>query len=250
MVKLKTTDEIKVMSEAGRRLREVVKEIFPKIKPGVATEYIDQEAERLIRARGDEPSFQKVNNYKWTVCVPVNEQIVHTPPSKRVLKDGDVLTVDIGLYHKGFHTDFARTLMVGESRDGEIAKFLKVGEETLKKAISSASSFKYIGEISKLIEKEIYGNGYFISKELTGHGVGRDLHEEPYVPGFLNRPVEKTYRIRPGLVIAIEIIYSMGTENIVYEEDSDWSIVTADGSISACFEDTIAFTHEKVLKIT
>lgn len=250
MVKIKTASEIRLMQEAGKRLKKVVKELLPKIKPGVSTKFIDQEAEKLIRETGDEPSFQKVRNYRWSTCLPINEQIVHTPPSERRVMKGDLLTVDMGLWHKGYNTDFATTFVVGENKDKKIERFLKAGQDTLDKVINKVKDYKYIGEISASIEQEIYRNGYFVTKELTGHGIGQNLHEEPYIPGFLDRPVEKTYKIRDGLAVAIEIIYSMSSEDIKYEDGSDWSIVTADGSLSACFEHTIAFSDKKVLKIT
>lgn len=250
MVKLKTPEEIKIMAEAGKRLRAVVKDLFPQIKPGITTKQIDDEAERLIRKAGGEPSFQRVKNYYWSTCLPINEQAVHTPPSDRVVKAGDALTVDIGLFYHGFHSDFARTFVVGQSRDKKIDTFLAVGSRTLEKAIERAKTAKYIGDISTIIESEIYGNGYCILKELTGHGIGRDLHEEPYVLGYTERPAHKTYKIRAGLVIAIEVIYSMSSEEIAYEKGSDWSIVSRDRSMAACFEDTVAYGDNGFMVLT
>lgn len=250
MVYLKTSEEIAIMREAGLRLKRVLKLLLPTIKPGITTEQIDREADKLIKKEGGEPSFKRVKNYRWATCLPINEQVVHTPPSKRVINKGDILTVDIGLYLGGFHTDYATTFIVGESEDKKLKKFLAVGQSTLDKAIDQAGKSRYIGEISRVIQKEIYGNGYFILKELTGHGIGRQLHEDPFVPGFLDRSIEKTYKIRKGLAIAIEIIYSAGTEEIRYEKGSDWSITTADGSISACFEKTIAWTEGGIKIIT
>ncbi|NTU73756.1 type I methionyl aminopeptidase [Candidatus Roizmanbacteria bacterium] len=251
MIELKTPEEIKIMAESGKRLHESVQELLPKIKAGITTYEIDKEAERLIRKNGAEPSFKRVKGYNWTVCVPINEQIVHTRPSKkRIVKDGDLFTLDIGAYYQGFHSDYATSFVVGDSIDPGIDRFLKVGKQTLDKAIEKAKTGHYIGEISKTIQEEIYGNGYFIHKELTGHGIGRELHEDPFVPGFLDRPVEKTYKMRPGLVIAIEIIYSMGTEKIAYEQGDDWSIVTRDGSLAACFEHTVAISDKNTCILT
>ncbi|MEN9327547.1 MAG: hypothetical protein RI947_355 [Candidatus Parcubacteria bacterium] len=250
MIHLKTPAEIKIMQEGGAILRKVVDELMPMVKPGITTEYIDKKAVELITKCGGEVSFNKVPGYKWATCVPVNEQIVHTPPSKKVLKEEDVLTVDIGVFYKGFHTDYADTVVVGGTENKEVLTFLEVGKKTLDLAIAKAINGHYIGEISEIIEKEIYGHKYHILRELTGHGVGHDLHEDPFVPGFLDRPVHKTYKMRPGLVIAIEIIYSMGTEDIAYESSNRWSIVTKDRSLSACFEKTVAITNENTCILT
>ncbi len=250
MIHLKTEEEIAIMKEGGKRLSQVMRELMPQIKPGIKTEAIDKEAERLIRRQGGEPSFKKVKGYFWTTCLPVNEQVVHTPPSARILKQGDVLTVDIGMYYRGFHTDYADTIIVGNKTDDKKNRFLQAGKEALYKSIEQAKVGNRIGDISAAIEKEIYGHGYFILKELTGHGIGRELHEDPYIFGYRARPKEKTAVIRPGLVIAVEVIYSMGTEEITYEKGDDWSIVTADGSLAACFEHTIAVTDDKTAILT
>lgn len=250
MSNLKTQEEIEIMKEGGRRLRKVVSELMPAVTVGVTTGEIDKKAEYLILKYGGKPSFKKVPGYHWTTCLPVNEQIVHTPPSKRVLKNGDVVTVDIGMYYKGFHTDYADTVIVGEKRDKKTQHFLDVGKKALYKAIDQARVGNKLGHISRVIEKEIYGNGYKILKNLTGHGIGRDLHEDPYVFGFLDKPVEKTASIKSGLVIAIEVIYSMGAEDFKHESDDEWSVVTEDRSLSACFEHTVAVGDKKTMVLT
>lgn len=250
MVKLKTWEEIQIMMKSGEILRKSVDELLPQVHEGMTTSEVDELAERIIRNNGGLPSFKKVPGYTWTTCLPINEQIVHTTPTERKLKKGDLLTIDIGVYYQGFHTDYATSFVIGESSKPEISKFLEVGEKALDKAIEVAKKSAYIGEISQSIEQDIYGNGYFILHELTGHGIGKDLHEAPYVPGVLDRPIEKTYKIQSGLVIAVEVIYSMGTEEIKHEEGDDWSIVTSDGSISACFEKTIAFFGKKTFILT
>ncbi len=250
MVNLKTDTEIEVMAEGGRRLKAVVKDLLPLIKPGISTKEIDDQAERLIHAQGGKSSFKTVSGYKFSTCTPINEQIVHTKPSSRILKIGDVLTLDIGMLYKGWHTDYAITKVVGgQSKNSEINKFLKVGEETLYLAIKKAQIGQRLGSISEVIEKEITGNGYFIIKELTGHGIGKKLHEDPYVFGFVDKPINKSPQIKKGLVIAIEIIYAMGTDSMVYEDDN-WSIITEDRSISACFEHTIAVTDQGPIILT
>lgn len=250
MVHLKTEKEIETMREGGALLMKVMEELLPHVKEGVTTQKIDTTADALIHKVGGSSSFKRVPGYRWSTCLPVNEQVVHTPPSSRILKQSDILTIDIGMFYKGLHTDYATTVVVGNVATPEVLQFLKIGEETLKKAIPLAKAGNYIGQISELVQHDIYANGYFILKELTGHGVGRDLHEDPYVPNYLDRPVEKTYKIKPGLVVAIEVIYSMGTEKIAYERGDDWSIRTKDNSLSACFEKSVAVTAENTCILT
>ena len=250
MINLKTDREISIMKEGGKKLRAVVGDLLPLIRAGVSTKEIDDKAEQLIKKQGGESSFKTVSGYKFSTCLPINEQIVHTKPSKRVLKDGDVLTLDIGMLYKGLHTDYAVTKVIGgSSKDEKINKFLKTGEETLYLAIKKAVIGNRLGSISEVIEREIVGNGYFIIKELTGHGIGKKLHEDPYVFGYVDKPINKTPLINKGLVIAIEVIYAMGTDIMVYEKDN-WSIITKDRSVSACFEHTIAVTDNGPIILT
>ncbi len=250
MIHLKSKEEIEIMKECGKRLHAAVAELLPVIREGMTTLAIDTEATRLIKKNGADVSFNKVKGYHWATCLPINEQVVHTIPSKRVVKKGDVLTVDIGAYYRGYHTDYATTFVVGGTADEKTKKFLAAGKKALELGIAQAKAGKRIGHISSAIEKEVYGNGYFILKELTGHGIGHELHEDPYVPGFLNEPVEKTLELKPGLVIAIEVIYSMGSEEIAYEKGLEWSITSADKSLTACFEETVAIEDENTYILT
>ncbi len=250
MIKLKTQQEILIMQEGGQRLKTVVQKLLPKIEPGITTQDINRLAERLIIAQGGDSSFNKVTNYNWSTCLPINEQIVHTPPSDRVVKGGDVLTLDIGFYWQGFHTDFATTFIVGDKKDKETEAFLQLGRETLAAAIREVKDGQYLGRVSKTIQEHIEGNGLFVVDELTGHGIGRALHEDPYVPGVLNIKITDTYKMRPGLVIAVEVIYAKGTRRMVFEKGSKWSIKTADGSLSACFEHTVAITDKNTIVLT
>jgi methionyl aminopeptidase len=250
MIQLKTKDEIELMKDGGKILKTVVDELIPWISVGQSTLEIDSKAEELIKKHGGEPSFKTVPGFSWTTCIPVNEQAVHTPPSNRILKDGDLVTVDIGVLYKGFHTDYAYSKIVGNNNDPEKQKFLDVGKQTLEKAISMVHNGVYIGEFAEFIYNEITKNGYFIMKELTGHGIGRKLHEDPYVLNYLDRPIQKTYKIKPGFVFALEIIYSMGSEEIAYEQGNSWSIISGDKSLSACFEKTLAVTEEKTFILT
>ncbi len=250
MIHHKTEKEIEIMKEGGAILARVVAELMPQIKEGMQTLEVDRKAEELIVKYGGKPSFKTVAGYKWSTCLPVNAQAVHTPPSTYKLKQGDILTVDIGVYYQGYHTDYATTVHIGEVKDQNIKNFLTVGEETLVKAIDMIHEGVHLGEIGSYIEKTIKSNGYFILKDLTGHGIGKKLHEDPYVLNYLDRPVEKTYKVRNGLTIAVEIIYSMGSEEIAYEKNDDWSIVSKDFSLSACFEKSIAILEGKTFILT
>jgi methionyl aminopeptidase len=250
MIHYKTNQEIETMRQGGIILRKVYKDLLKIVKPGIKTLDIDNEAQRLIKLNGAEVSFNKVPGYKWATCLTINEQVVHTPPSKRVLKDGDVLTIDIGVFYKGFHVDFSDTFIVGVNKDKSTQKFLDVGRTTLQKAISIVGDDVHIGEISALIEEEIESAGYHVMYELTGHGVGHELHEDPMIPGYLDKPIRKTTKLKNNMVVAIEVIYSMGTHSIAEEEGNDWSIVTEDGSLSACFEHTVAISENKPFILT
>lgn len=244
MVNLKTDEEIETMRKAGEIVRRVYGEVRKDMKPGITTNDIEKKTKELIYTYGGEGSFDKVPGYRWVTCQPINEQIVHTPPSDRVLKDGDVLTIDMGVFLEGYHTDFADTFIVGDPKDVDTVKFLKKGQETLNKALALVKAGNRIGQISQLIQDEIEGAGYHIVKPLTGHGLGKTLHEEPMVPGFLHTAVNKTYKMLPGLTIAVEVIYGQTSGEMRHEKGSDWSLVTADSGLSAQFEHTIAITDK------
>ncbi len=250
MITYKTEQEIQKIAKGGAILKNVLGEVINTVKPGITTKELDEKAEKLIYKQGGSPGFKRVKNYRWTICSPVNEQVVHTPPTSRALENGDVLTIDCGVFYEGFHTDAAKTVVVGKSTQATIAKFLEVGKKTLQQAISKAILGNRIGHISGAIESGIRANNYQVIKELTGHGVGRQLHEDPLIPGISSADVNKTPELKAGMVLAVEVIYSFGTDKITYESHNDWSIKTADGSISACFEDTIAITKKKTLILT
>lgn len=252
MITYKTSKEIEIMRECGGILGDAMRHVVALARPGISTMKLDQEALTYIRSRGADSSFTKVEGYKWTTCVPINEQVVHTPPdSKRILKKGDVLTIDMGAYLKGFHTDHAVSLVIGGDETPEQKRFLDAGRRSLAAAIEQAKVGNRIGHISQAMGAVIEEAGYTVMRQLTGHGIGHELHEDPFIPGFLDRPIERTMKLKPGMTLALEIIYSMGkSPEIAYEKGNDWSIITADRSISACFEHTIALTHENTLVLT
>ncbi len=237
MIKPKSSQEIEIMRQAGAKLKRVIEKVIPEVKPGAKPKEIDRLAEEEILKLGGRPSFKTVKGYKWTICLPVNEQVVHTPPIGRVLKKGDVVTLDIGFLYKGYHVDYATTLYLGNPLV-RVRRFLDKGREALEKALRKIKAGVYLGEVSQIIQTTIEGAGYSIIKELSGHGIGKSLHEDPFVLNFLDRPIEETLRLPEGLTIAVEVIYAMGEGKVEYEPDG-WSIRTSDGSLSACFEHTI-----------
>lgn len=236
------------MAEAGKMLHTVLSEVPDKVKVGVTTDEINQFIDDRIHELGGEPGFKRVKGYKWASCICINEQVVHTPPSKKVVKEGDVVTIDSGVYLKGLHTDSAITIQVPPIRP-EVTEFLETGRKALDKALSQAIVGKYIGNISSAFEETIEGAGYTIIPELTGHGIGKDLHEDPYVPCFLDKPIKKTIRLKKGMTLAIEVMYAMGEGDIMYETGG-WSLRTADKSLTACFEHTVAISENKPFILT
>ena len=250
MIKLKNDNEIDLIKQGGLILKAVFEDIKPAVIAGKKTKDIDDKIESIIVSHGGSPGFKKVPNYNFASCLCINDQVVHTPPSEQVLAEGDIFTIDCGVYFKGFHTDAADTFIVGDTKDRAKQVFLNAGKETLDHAIAQAHVGNRIGHISQTIDIKIKQTGYSIIKELTGHGIGRDLHEDPMIPGFLNEPIENTPQIVPGMVLAIEVIYAEKSERIKSEEGSRWSLVTEKNDISACFEATIAVTETKTLILT
>lgn len=254
MIDIKSTEELKIMTECGKILSQVVWELMSQVKPGVSELDIDRLAEKLILEKGGEPGFKKVQGYKHTICACTNDVVVHGIPREYRFKEGDMVCIDCGVYLKGYHTDMAETVIV-ESRTGTENKankrFLDIGKKALDKGIRQAVLGNRIWHISKaiqeIVEKE---GGYSIVRSLIGHGVGKNLHEEPDIPGFIDRSSSKSPQLLEGMTLAIEVIYNMGKADVVYAGTDDWTIVTDDGSLSAVFERTIAVTKNGPIILT
>lgn len=238
MIFLKTPDEINIMKEGGKITSAALKAALLAVKPGIKTIELDRVAFETIKSLGAEPSFKKVDNYKFTTCINVNEGLVHGIPGSYEVKVGDLLKVDVGAYFKGFHTDLSYTVEVGSTKE---APFLDAGKEAINKAVQACVIGNRIGAISNAIQTVIEGHGYSVSRELVGHGVGRDLHESPYVPGY-GKPNEGP-EIKEGMVFAIEAIYQKGRPDIKVLADG-WTIVTKDGSMASLFEKTVTATRD------
>ncbi len=247
-IKTKSPEEIKIMAEGGAKLGKVKKALKDKVSEGVSAYDIEQLATTLIEKSGGVPSFKKVPKYHWSTCVNVNEGLVHGIPKKEVVfKKGDVVSVDVGMYYKGFHTDTSFTKQVGS--DKETKEFLETGTKALKAAIDKARAGNRIYDISNAIDKTVSEKGYSPIKALVGHGVGRELHEEPQIPCFVFGKKLRSPEIPEGAVLAIEVMYAKGAPDVAISPDG-WTILMADGKISALFEETVAITSRGPLVLT
>jgi len=256
MVPIKTRKDLEKMKIGGKILAEAVLEVLDKAKPGITELELEKLAEELIVMKGGYPGFKKVEGYKFATCISTNDVIVHGIPGNYVLKEGDVFGVDCGVYYEGFFTDMSETLRVRNPKSeirnpklDEVDKFLETGKFALNEAIKKAKAGNRIGHISKTIQDIVEGKGYSVVRELIGHGVGRRLHEEPEVPGFLVGKIENTALLKEGMTIAIEVIYNMGKFGIRYSDDQ-WTIRTQDGSLSGLFERTVAITKNGPVVLT
>jgi len=248
-ISLKTPAQIALMVKGGKKLAQIRDLLVSKVKPGVKTIELDQLAEAEILTFGGQPSFKTVRDYKYTTCISINDEVVHGIPSARAIQLGDVVKIDLGMIFGSLHTDTTETVQVKSQKEMEIEKFLLVGEKTLKEAIKMAKAGNRIGQISQVIEENITQAGYSPVRVLTGHGVGKCLHEEPAIPQILQGRIEDTPEIVPGMTLAIEVIYNQGSSEIVLRKDG-WTIATADGKISATFEKSIAVEKDGTFVLT
>jgi len=246
MIHIKNQEEIKIMADAGRILSQVLRSSLKAVREGTSEQEIDLLAEGVILKSGAEPAFKKVKDYRYATCISTNSVVVHGIPSHYKLKDLDIVGIDCGVFYKGFNSDMSETVMVGKKNkeSEEIEKFLNTGKTALLAAIKQARAGNRIGNISKTIQDTVEGGGYSVVRSLIGHGVGRQLHEDPEVPGFLDEEIEKTPLLKKGMTIAIEVIYNMGEPGVVYSADDRWTIKTEDGSLSGLFERTVAITDK------
>ncbi len=253
MIDLKTPEEIALMHKGGKILHAILLKLLDASKPGIKLQDLDKLAEELILKSAGKPSFKMVKGYKWSICACVNDVVVHGIPDDYILKDGDVFGIDCGVFMDGFHTDHAWTKIIGEGETEDLnekKKFLEVGKKALEKAINQVQPGNYIYDISKAIQDTIESGGYSIVRSLVGHGVGRNLHEAPEVPGFVAGKRESSPKIIPGMVLAIEIIYNLGSADIVYKEDDGWTISSKDGKISGLFEVTVGVSSHGSIVLT
>lgn len=246
MITLKSKREIELLKEAGHIVYLTHQYLRPHIKAGIKTKELDRLAEEFIRSKGATPSFKGYEGFPSTLCISINDEVVHGFPSDRVLEDGDIISIDIGACYKGYHGDSAWTYTVGEVSDD--AKYLlEHTEKALYEGIKQAKVGNRIGDISYAVEKYATEHNLGVVKELVGHGVGTSVHEAPDVPNYGTKGTGP--KIRDGMVIAIEPMLTLGSPDI-YIEDNDWTVKTVDSSLSAHFEHTIGVTNDGVIILT
>ncbi len=246
-ITIKSAREIELMKEAGRILEIVHDELGKALKPGMSTYEIDRLGEELIRSYGCVPSFLNYNGYPASICVSVNEEVVHGIPSrKRILKEGDIVGLDAGVIYKGYHSDAARTHAIG-SVSQEAQDLIRVTRECFFEGIKYAKEGNYLYEISGAIGRYAKSRGYGVVRDLCGHGIGANLHEAPEIPNYeMNR---KGVKLRRGMTLAIEPMINIGTDEVEWLDD-DWTVVTADDSLSAHYENTVLITEGDPVLLT
>ena len=238
-VTIKSEREIELMREAGKILAKTHNELEKALKPGMTTWDIDHLGEEIIRSYGCIPSFKNYCGYPASICVSVNHEVVHGIPSKkRVIQEGDIVSLDAGVIYKGYHSDAARTHAVG-TISPEAQKLIDVTRQSFFEGIKFAKAGNHLNDISSAIQAYAESFGYGVVRDLVGHGIGSHLHEEPEVPNFSQK--RKGIKLVPGMTLAVEPMINIGTPNVAWMDD-DWTVVTMDGSLSAHYENTILIT--------
>lgn len=248
-ITIKNEEEIALMRKAGQMLARVHKELAKELREGMTTKDVDRLVEEMILSFGGYPNFKGYNGFPTAACVSVNDEIVHGIPSdKRYLKNGDIVSIDTGVLYKGYHSDAARTHAIGEISD-EARKLIDVTEDSFFQAIKNVKPGNHIVDIGRVVQQIALKNGYSVVRTLTGHGIGRDLHEAPNVPNY--RTLLKGARLRKGMTLAIEPMINMGNYDVALL-DNQWTYATADGSLSSHYENTVAVTDNgcEILTLT
>ena len=240
MITIKTEEEIQVMREGGKMLAHILEDIAKDIAPGVTTKQLDTKAEKLIKEAGAKPAFKGYEGFPGIVCTAVNEEMVHTVPSDKPLAKGDILSLDIGLIYKGMYLDMARTYPVGEI-SLEASHLIKTTKKSLRIGIKKARPGNTVGDIGNTIQRFVEGQGYGVVRILCGHGIGKELHEDPKIANFGKRGDGE--ELKQGMVICIEPMVTAGKYDLKKADDGH-GYVTKDGSLSAHFEDTVAITQD------
>ncbi len=242
MISIKTAEEIEILRENNILVSKTLAELAERIAPGVTTLELDKVAEDFIRSHGAEPGFLGYNGYPNTLCVSVNEQVVHGIPSSYALKEGDIVSIDCGTFMKGFYGDSAYTFGVGEI-DGRVSDLLRVTKEALYKGVAQAVAGNRVGDISSAVQEHCEAQGFSVVREMVGHGLGRKMHEDPEVPNYGMRG--RGPLLKEGMVLCVEPMINQGSRNIVFEKDG-WTVRTKDRQPSAHFEFAVAVGKDGV----
>ncbi|MEW6173222.1 MAG: type I methionyl aminopeptidase [Bacillota bacterium] len=246
MISKKTDGEIRYMAEAGRIVALTLQELEKAIKPGISTIELDVIAEGFIRRQGAKPAFKGLYGFPASICTSINEQVVHGIPGSRKLKDGEIISIDVGTDVNGFYGDGAATFPVGKvSRIAE--RLLQVTREALDKGIAKAISGNRLSDISHAVQKHVESHGFSVVRDFVGHGIGRKMHEDPQIPNF--GPPGRGPRLEEGMTLAIEPMVNVGTYEVKILEDN-WTVITRDGKLSAHFEHTVAVRDGKAEILT
>ena len=251
MIPLKSIEEIEFIRESSRIVADVLKLVGAQVRPGMTTLELDKVAEDFIRSMGGEPAFKgygwdKKNLFPATLCTSIDAEVVHGIPSKRMLKDGDLLSIDVGVKKNGFYGDGACSFAIGEVSE-EKQRLMRVTQESLAKGIEQAVAGKRVHDVSNAIQHYVEANGFSVVRDLVGHGVGRKLHEEPSIPNFGEAGTGVV--LKDGMTLAIEPMVNAGTWRVKVATDG-WTVLTVDGKPSAHFEHTIAIIHGKAEILT
>ena len=241
MIILKSPEEIEKMAESCRIVADTMEAIKLMVKPGVTTEDVENFADTFIRELGGVPAFKGYRGFPGSICTSVNDEVIHGIPTKRSLQEGDILSIDLGVYREGFYGDGAVTIPVGKIAPA-VERLLKVTEESLYIGIRNAIVGNRVSDISYAIQRHVESNGFSVVRAFVGHGIGRELHEDPQIPNF-GLP-GRGPRLREGMTLAIEPMVNMGSHE-VFVLDDGWTAVTSDGKPSAHFEHTVLITNEK-----
>lgn len=240
MVELKTSVEIQRMRESGAVCAQCMAKLLEAVRPGVTTKELDDMAFEQIHKAGGEPSFLNYRGYPASICASVNSQVVHGIPGQRVLAEGDILSIDLGVRLKGYHSDMARTVPVGAVSPAA-KRLIEVTEKSFFAGIENAKKGNRLNDISQSIEFTVRAAGYSVVRELVGHGIGRELHEQPDIPNFAT--ARRGPVLKPGMTLAVEPMVNIGKPAVIWLPDG-WTVQTADGSLSAHYENTIAITED------
>lgn len=239
-ISIKTPEEIELMRESCRLLSLVHEELGKAIRPGMTTKDIDRMGEEMIRSFGCVPNFLNYAGYPASICVSVNDEVVHGIPSdKRILQEGDIVSLDAGLIYKGYHSDAARTYAVGEVSEAA-RKLMEVTEQSFFEGMKFAKAGCHLYDISRAIGDYATQRGYGVIRDLCGHGIGKALHEEPNIPNY--RTFKRGPKLLPGMTLAIEPMIAEGTWKVFFLDD-DWTVVTGDGLLASHYENTVLITE-------